>query len=257
MKAKGRRGVYILPSLITSASLFLGFWSMILALNGRYESAVLAIYVALILDFLDGKVARMMSSETRFGAEYDSLSDVIVFGCAPAILLHQWIFFVTDTSWARVGWLLCFVFLSTTAMRLARFNAATSKDVRPFFLGLPCPIAAVFLVSLAGVCKDHGIDDEWLRWLMSASIVSVSILMVSNFGYYSFKEVKLGSRISLLAMFLLVSAFVLFSLDIQLFSLIVSSVYLVSPLPRSVIRLLKKQKPGDKTPKSDHFFDKD
>ncbi len=230
---------------------------MILTLNGRYESAVLAIYVALVMDFLDGKVARMMASETRFGAEYDSLSDVVVFGCAPAILLYQWDFFVADTAWERVGWLLCFVFLSTTAMRLARFNAATGKDVRPFFLGLPCPIAAVFLVSLAGVCKHHGVDDEWLRWLMSASMVSVSILMVSNLGYYSFKGVKLGSRISLLAMFLLVSAFVLFSLDLQLFSLIVSSVYLLSPLPRFVLRLLKKQKPGDKTLKSKHFFNKD
>ncbi len=230
---------------------------MILALNGRFESSVLAIYACLVLDFLDGKVARMTASETRFGAEYDSLSDVVVFGCAPAMLLYQWFFFATDTMWIRAGWLVAFVFLSTTAMRLARFNAVTSKDVRPFFLGLPCPIAAVFLISLAWVCKNQGFDGEWLRWLMSSAMVLVSVLMVSNFSYYSFKEVKLSSRISLLAMFLLVLTFVLFSLDLQLFAFLVSSVYLLSPLPRSAVRLLRKQKTGDTNPKKSHPFHKD
>ena len=192
-----RRGIYLLPNLLTTGALFAGFYAIIAAIDGNFERAGIAVFVAMIFDGLDGRVARMTSTESAFGKEYDSLSDMVSFGLAPAILAYQWgVARIAEYGviWGRIGWLAAFFFAVAAALRLARFNTRTVADKR-FFEGLPSPSAAA--VVAAFVWFSSGWREPGLTGLVVAFAVTALAggLMVSRFNYHSFKQVNLGGRV--------------------------------------------------------------
>lgn len=181
---KERKGIFILPNLFTSASLFGGFFAIIAATQGRYEAAAVSILVSAVLDGLDGRVARLTRTTSHFGVEYDSLSDVIAFGVAPGILVFQW----AMKPFGRFGWLAAFLFVVCGALRLARFNVQKSTTDSSYFRGLPIPAAACFIASLILFIDELGGMPEDAPLLIIVMIYILSFLMVSTVGYTSFKK---------------------------------------------------------------------
>jgi len=188
-----RRGVYILPNLFTTASLFAGFFSMLQSIGGHYRLAALVIFIAMILDGLDGRVARMTGTESAFGAEYDSLADVIAFGLAPALLVFLW----GLRDFGNLGWLGAFVFTACGALRLARFNAQVQNQSKRYFQGLPIPMAAAVLAGLVWVAVGEGYP--WLtqvaEYIALFLVYVLGLMMVSNIRYRSFKDFDLHGRV--------------------------------------------------------------
>ena len=182
------RGAYILPNLLTSASLFAGFYSLVAAINGNYLAAAWAILVSGIFDGLDGRVARITGTTSKFGLEYDSLADLVAFGVAPGILAFTW----GLQTYGRLGWLAGFLYVATTALRLARFNTLGSSGPgsKHFFIGLPCPSAAAMVATTVLLCHHFGILGPVRHYGVLLLIYSLSFLMVSNVRYHSFKEVQ-------------------------------------------------------------------
>jgi CDP-diacylglycerol--serine O-phosphatidyltransferase len=192
-----RRGIYLLPNLLTTGALFAGFYAIVAAIDGNFERAGVAVFVAMVFDGLDGRVARLTSTESAFGKEYDSLSDMVSFGLAPAIVAYQWgVARIAEYGvvWGRGGWLAAFFFAVSAALRLARFNSRTVADKR-FFEGLPSPSAAAIVAAF--VWFSSGWREPGLTGLVVAFTVTAlsGALMVSRFSYYSFKEVNLGGRV--------------------------------------------------------------
>jgi CDP-diacylglycerol--serine O-phosphatidyltransferase len=184
-----RRGAAILPSLFTVGNLFLGFWAMIRCFHGQYEAAAPLIFWAILLDLLDGRIARMTGTTSEFGGELDSLADAISFGVAPALMAYAWGF----SSVPRVGWLAAFLFVVCGALRLARFNVQRQANDGRFFVGLPIPAAAAMVAALVNI-RPERIDDRSLAFGCVSLLVVLSFLMVSTFRYWSFKTVDLRSR---------------------------------------------------------------
>ncbi|MEM7355237.1 MAG: CDP-diacylglycerol--serine O-phosphatidyltransferase [Acidobacteriota bacterium] len=184
-----RRGVYILPSLFTMGNILMGFYAIILGFRGEFATAALLVFVAGILDGLDGRIARMTHTESEFGREFDSLADVLTFGITPALLAYLW--GLQDLG--RIGWLIPLFFLICTAVRLARYNVQTKAVDSRFFVGLPSPAAAGFIASFLFVQPDSEIR-VWLAAAMLLSLVGVGTLMVSTFRYASFKKFDLRQR---------------------------------------------------------------
>ena len=197
--AKRRRGIYLLPNLLTTGALFSGFYSIIASIDGDFKAAVLAIFAAMALDGLDGRVARMTSTASEFGKEFDSLSDMVAFGLTPAVVTYQW--GVTRLAeygevWARLGWLAAFLYVAAAAFRLARFNSNSSWTDRRYFQGLASPAAAACVAATVWVSTEYGIDG--LVALVSGITITAlsAVLMMSRFRYLSFKDVKPGHRVS-------------------------------------------------------------
>jgi CDP-diacylglycerol--serine O-phosphatidyltransferase len=186
------RGVYLLPNLFTTAALFAGFYAVVAAIQGRFEAASVAIFVGMVLDGLDGRVARLTHTQSDFGAEYDSLSDMVAFGVAPALVSYEWA--LHDLG--KVGWLAAFVYTAATALRLARFNTQIGVADKRFFQGLPSPSAAAIIASGIWIGADHGIDGAAVSWLAALLTTLAGLLMVSNFRYHSFKDVDVRGRVS-------------------------------------------------------------
>jgi CDP-diacylglycerol--serine O-phosphatidyltransferase len=184
-----RRGAAILPSLFTVGNLFLGFWSMIRVYHGQYEAAAPLIFWAIVLDLLDGRIARMTGTTSEFGGELDSLADAISFGVAPAFMAYAWGF----SAVPRVGWLAAFLFVVCGALRLARFNVQRQASDGRFFVGLPIPAAAAMVAALVNFHPEP-IADRSLAVACVALVIVLSFLMVSTFRYWSFKKVDLRSR---------------------------------------------------------------
>ncbi len=203
-----KRGIYLLPNLLTTGALFAGFFSIILALKGRYEEAATAIFVAMIFDSLDGRVARMTRTQSEFGAEYDSLSDLVSFGVAPALILYIWGLGELD----KFGWLTTFFYVTATALRLARFNIIGSQDKR-FFRGLPCPAAAGFVMSSLWVAYDYGLQGRAYSILFAGLLLVAAGLMISNFLYYSFKDVHLKHKVHFYVMLVMITVGLVVLLD--------------------------------------------
>lgn len=226
---KKRRGIYLLPNLITTVSLFFGFLAIMQALEGRFETAALLVFVSAVLDGFDGYVARMTHTATRFGAEYDSLSDAVVFGIVPALVVYLWTFadIRLEPVWHRIGLLSAFFYLASTLLRLARFNAQHSSE-KYFFRGMPSPAAAVFIMSLVWVSQDFGYKSEHTVWLFLAATVIASAFMVSNFSYYSLKGLKLKDRIPFFVLLAVVVGFVIAAIDFPRFLFFVSTAYMFS-----------------------------
>ena len=190
IKKSGKKGIYVLPNLFTSASLFCGFYAIIAAIQGRYETAAIAILISCLLDGLDGKIARFTHTTTQFGTEFDSLSDLVAFGVAPAVLVFQWAL----EPFGRLGWLACFMYLICGALRLARFNVQKETVEAKYFKGLPIPAAASLIASLFLFMSVSGELQGSRQILVIVLIYILSFLMVSNIDYLSFKEFELKNK---------------------------------------------------------------
>ena len=203
-----RRGIYLLPNLFTTAALFAGFYAIVQAMNQRFEQAAVAIFVAMVLDGLDGRVARLTHTQSAFGAEYDSLSDMVCFGAAPALIMYEWA--LKDLG--RFGWISAFVFCLAAALRLARFNTNIDVVDKHFFQGLPSPAAAALCAGLVWVIDDFGIQRaEVIRGIAAALTLFAGITMVSNVPFYSFKDINLRRSVPFWAVLLVAFAMILIS----------------------------------------------
>lgn len=204
-----RRGIYLLPNLFTIAGLFAGFYAIVTAMEGYFSNAAIAIFVAMIMDFFDGRVARLTNTQSAFGAELDSLSDMVSFGVAPALVVYSW----SLESLGKLGWLAAFIFAASGALRLARFNTQVQMSDKRYFQGLPIPAAAGILASMVWLSVDSEIPGDVVDRIAAVLAVLTAILMVSNIRYYSFKEIDLKGRVPFIATLLVVLAFVGISLD--------------------------------------------
>ena len=212
-----RRGIYLLPNLFTTAALFAGFYAIVQAMNNRFDYAAVAIFIAMILDGLDGRVARLTHTQSEFGAEYDSLSDMVSFGVAPALVIYEWAL----KGLGKWGWFAAFIYCAGTALRLARFNTNIEVVDKSNFQGLPSPAAAALVASFVWVMLDNHFTGQELRWYACALTVFAGITMVSNLKYYSFKSINMRKSVPFIVVFLFVLFFILVSVDppIILFSL--------------------------------------
>lgn len=193
---KRSRGVYLLPNLFTTGALFCGFYAVIAGMNGRFEAAAIAIFVAMVFDGLDGRVARMTNTQSKFGAEYDSLSDMVSFGVAPALVSFTWVL----NGAGKFGWLAAFIYCACAALRLARFNTQIGSMDKRYFMGLPSPAAAATVAGLIWYFAESGIDPAGYEIVVAIYVAVVGLLMVSNVLFYSFKDVDFRGRISFLKM---------------------------------------------------------
>ena len=204
-KTHPARGVYILPNLITTAALFSGFYAIVAAINDRFEIAAIAVLVSMVLDGMDGRVARWTNTQSEFGAQYDSLADVISFGLAPAILVYQWsLVHMKDFSlaWGKVGWMAAFIYAACTALRLARFNVQIGEVDKRYFIGLPSPAAAAVVVSMVWFLSDWQINGG------DAQLVSLLITISA-----SFKDFDYRSKVPYIAILLVIVAFAVAAID--------------------------------------------
>jgi CDP-diacylglycerol--serine O-phosphatidyltransferase len=206
-----RRGIYLLPNLFTTAVLFSGFYAIVAATDGNFDRAGIAIFVAMVCDGLDGRIARWTNTQSDFGKEYDSLSDMVAFGLAPAVVAYQWgVARIAEYGalWGRIGWLATFFYAACAAIRLARFNTKTATADKRYFEGLPSPSAAGVLAGFVWMLND--LQREGLRALILAFAVAIvaGSLMVSRFPYLSGKDFKLNQRIPFAFLVLLPLAFV-------------------------------------------------
>jgi CDP-diacylglycerol--serine O-phosphatidyltransferase len=185
------RGIYLLPNLFTTAALFAGFYAIIAAIHGRFEAASIAVFAAMILDGLDGRVARLTHTQSEFGAEYDSLSDMVAFGVAPSLVIYEWAL----SGLGKIGWLAAFIYAAAAALRLARFNTQIGIADKRFFQGLPSPSAAAIVAGGVWVGANHPIEGADVSWLAALITTLAGLLMVSNFRYHSFKDLDLRGRV--------------------------------------------------------------
>jgi len=218
-----RRGVYLLPSLLTTANIFCGFTSIVMAFQREFQMAAILIIAAGILDGLDGRIARMTGTTSEFGAEYDSLADVVSFGLAPAFLVHVW----GLDPLRRYGWMLAFLFLMCGAIRLARFNLQHGASDRRWFIGLPIPMAAAAVAGCVLRFR-HGISNRLVSGLFGLLILAVSLLMVSRIRYRSFKDLDLRSRRPFRVVLLIAAMMAGIALNPPLAIFVVAFVYLLS-----------------------------
>jgi CDP-diacylglycerol--serine O-phosphatidyltransferase len=209
-KHAGRpRGIYLLPNLVTTAALFAGFYAVLSANAGRYEAAALAIFAAMILDGFDGRIARMTNTQTDFGAEFDSLSDMVAFGVAPALVAYEWAL----TGLGKLGWLAAFVYTAGAALRLARFNTQIGIADKRYFQGLPSPSAAAIIAGSVWIGVDNGVSGDDVGLLVALFTAGAGLLMVSNFRFYSFKLLELHGRVPFIALVAVMLGFALVVLD--------------------------------------------
>ena len=203
-----RRGIYLLPNLFTTAALFAGFYAIVQAMNQRFEQAAVAIFVAMVLDGLDGRVARLTRTQSAFGAEYDSLSDMVCFGAAPALVMYEWAL----ESLGRLGWIAAFVYCAGAALRLARFNTNIEVVDKRYFQGLPSPAAAALCAGLIWVIDDFKIERaEVIIGLAFAITLFAGITMVSNVPFYSFKDINFRKSVPFWAVLLVVLVMIVIS----------------------------------------------
>jgi CDP-diacylglycerol--serine O-phosphatidyltransferase len=204
-----RRGIYLLPNAFTTAALFCGFYAIVMAMNLRFDQASIAIFVAMVLDSLDGRVARMTNTQSEFGAQYDSLSDMVSFGAAPALVIYEW----SLRGMGKLGWLAAFVYCVGGALRLARFNTNIAVVDKRYFQGLPSPAAAAMVAGFVWLMDDlrfAGADLNWISWVIT---LYAGITMVSNVPFYSFKDINFRKPMPFIASLIVVVALVAISSD--------------------------------------------
>lgn len=233
-----RRGIYILPNLFTTAALFCGFYAIVQAMNGVYESAAVAIFIAMVLDGLDGRVARLTRTQSAFGAEYDSLSDMVSFGAAPSLVIYEW----SLRGMGKLGWIAAFIYCAGAALRLARFNTTLEVVDKRYFQGLPSPAAAALVAGFVWVALDNGIDGDDVRWIACLMTIFAGLTMVSNVRYSSFKDINLRKSVPFIAVAAIVLVFGLVSTNppVMLFGLFV--VYALSGYVTGAWQLLRRSR---------------
>ncbi|MBV8123077.1 MAG: CDP-diacylglycerol--serine O-phosphatidyltransferase [Burkholderiaceae bacterium] len=184
-----RKGIYILPNLFTLAALFGGFYAIVMAMNGRFEQSAYGVFCAMVLDSLDGRVARMTNTQSTFGEQMDSLSDMVSFGAAPALIMYEWML----RGLGKLGWIAAFVYCAGAALRLARFNTNLAVVDKRFFQGLPSPAAAALVVALIWVAEDAvqggALMPGWMPWVAFSVTLYAGLTMVTNAPFYSFKDI--------------------------------------------------------------------
>ncbi len=231
--------IYVLPNMITTANLFCGFYSLIFSIQGEFKSAAIAIVVAAIFDLLDGRLARLTHATSKFGAEYDSLCDLVSFGVAPAMLMYLWAL----QPFGRVGMMAAFLFAACGALRLARFNVQVGVVEKNYFQGLPIPMAAGIVASSVMAFNDLGWDPhDWRGLLLFSMVVLLAIVMVSNFRYRSFKDLDLKERMPFKYLILGVIILVIVALHPEVMLFVLFLTYATLGAVFGVLRLGKKQK---------------
>lgn len=200
-----RRGIYWLPNLFTTVALFAGFYAIVQAINGRFEQSAIAIFIAMVFDGLDGRVARLTRTQSAFGAEYDSLADMVSFGVAPALVVYVWAlkdFADLETvAWlgpwltTRLGWIAAFIYTACAALRLARFNTTLDIADKRYFQGLPSPAAACLVAALVWALNGYQIRGEDVKWLAWGLTAFAGVSMVSNLRFYSGKDINLRKSV--------------------------------------------------------------
>ena len=235
-----RQGIYLLPNLFTTGALFAGFYAVIAAMRGNFEAAAIAIFFALVFDGLDGRIARLTNTSSKFGAEYDSLSDMVSFGVAPALVMFSWAL----GGLGKFGWSAAFIYVACAALRLARFNTQIEETDKNYFTGLASPAAACIIASAVWVCHDLGLVGDNLpqELAMVAGVLTATVgfLMVANFPYYSFKGVDFRGRVPFVVIFLVVLVFGLVTVDPPSIFLITSLAYAASGPVLAVYRWRNK-----------------
>jgi CDP-diacylglycerol--serine O-phosphatidyltransferase len=206
---KRRKGIYILPNLFTLAALFGGFYAIVMAMNGRFDQAAIGVFCAMVLDSLDGRVARLTNTQSAFGEQMDSLSDMVSFGAAPALIAYIWAL----TSLGRWGWIGAFVYCACTALRLARFNVNTAVVDKQFFQGLPSPAAAALVAGYIWLMNDLGIDGDDVRWITFGLLLYAGLTMVTNVPFYSFKDVQMKRSVPFVVIVLIALGISIINID--------------------------------------------
>ncbi len=231
------RGIYLLPNLLTTAGLFSGFYAVVSSMNGHFISAAVAIFIAMIFDGLDGRVARMTNTQSEFGAEYDSMADMVSFGIAPGLVAYNWALF----SFGKFGWLAAFIYVACAALRLARFNTQVGIADKRYFQGLASPAAAGVIASLIWVGSEYKINGEDYGLIIGIITIVIGLLMVSNFRYNSFKDVDWKGKVNFVFVLLIVLVFVVVASSPENILLIIFGLYACSG-PFTTIRSVKKLK---------------
>jgi CDP-diacylglycerol---serine O-phosphatidyltransferase len=208
-KKHQHRGIYLLPNAITTCALFAGFYAIVAAMKGYFDIAAMAIFIAMVADTLDGRVARLTKTQSAFGAQYDSLSDMVAFGIAPALVAYNWGLY----DLGKLGWLAAFFYTATAAMRLARFNTQLATPMTSFFTGLPSPAAAGVVAGLVWLGDDVGVSGKEIDIFIAILTVIIGALMVSNFNYESFKRINLRGRVPFVFLFFVLLILVSIAVD--------------------------------------------
>jgi CDP-diacylglycerol---serine O-phosphatidyltransferase len=226
------RGIYLLPNLFTTAALFAGFYAIVAAVKGMFDIASLTVFIAMIADTLDGRVARLTNTASAFGAEYDSLSDMASFGIAPALIVYNWALL----GLGKIGWLVAFLYVAATALRLARFNTQIEVVSKRYFQGLPCPAAAGVLAGLVWFSKEFDFNPAYFTWGSAAITVALACLMVSNIHYHSFKQLDFKGKVPFFAILIVVMLFVLITVNPPMILFSAFSLYALSGPVCALIR---------------------
>lgn len=232
-----RRGIYVLPNLFTTAALFAGFFAIVQAMQGDFERAAMAIFIAMVLDGLDGRVARMTNTQSAFGAEYDSLSDMVSFGAAPALVIYEWAL----RDMGRLGWIAAFIYCAGAALRLARFNTTLEVADKRYFQGLPSPAAAALVAGLVWVMIVSGISGPDIRWLACGLTIFAGVTMVSNIRYYSFKDVNLRKSVPFFVIAAIALGFALVSISPEMALFAFFLLYGLSGYVQAAVGLIKRK----------------
>lgn len=232
-----RRAIYLLPNLLTTSALFSGFYAIVSAMSDQYENAAIAIFVAMVLDGLDGRVARMTNTQSDFGAEYDSMADLVSFGMAPALVAYTWV--LHDLG--KVGWVISFIYVASAALRLARFNTQLAVADKHFFTGLASPSAAAIVAGLIWTLVESEVEPETVSWLVAVVVAASGLLMVSNVRYQSFKGIDVRDKIPFVALLAIVLVFVIISIDPAKVLLAIFGLYAVSGPVFEIFRRFRKR----------------
>lgn len=248
LREQRRRGIFLLPSLLTTGNLFCGFLALILTTQQRFTEASVAVFVAMVLDLLDGKVARLTKTTSQFGVEFDSLADVVSFCVAPAFMLYM----LALAPLGRAAWLGAFLFVICGALRLARFNVYTGVVDRRYFVGLPTPAAAGMVVAVVLLLDGEPLE-RWQASVIAVGTYLVALLMVSTFRYYSFKEIDFAQRRPVGLLLLVVLGVLIVATHPQWFLFALFTVYLLSGPTRPLwARRLEGGLPADRAPRDAH-----
>jgi len=235
-----RRGIYLLPNAFTTAALFAGFYAIVMAMNQRFDQACWAIFIAMILDGLDGRVARLTNTQSEFGAQYDSLADMVSFGAAPALVIYEW----SLRGLGKLGWLAAFVYCAGAALRLARFNTNIEVVDKRYFQGLPSPAAAALVVGFILMMSDPEVNIsarsvDWLSWGIA---VFAGLTMVSNVPFYSFKDINFKKSVPFIVVFLIALGFALVAINPAVAMWPIFLVYVLSGYVIFFVRMAKGKK---------------
>ena len=211
MPGERGRGIYLLPNAFTTGALFCGFYAIVMAMNQRFEHACWAVFIAMVLDGLDGRIARLTNTQSEFGAQYDSLSDMVSFGAAPALVIYEW----SLRGLGKLGWIAAFIYCAGAALRLARFNTNIEVVDKRFFQGLPSPAAAALVVGfiMMMIDPDINVSSRKVDWVSWGIAVFAGLTMVSNVPFYSFKDINFKKSVPFIVVFLIALAFALLAID--------------------------------------------